>query len=385
MSLPLTPEHLAQLKLFIDLCMTRPTMLNQPELSFVKTFIEHFGGKVPKDESPSQKSESANVSKEPETKPQPEPKVEPEPEPEPEEESEESDLELDMTGVIEPDTDAPQKMGNPTLQPTEEEIAESQAKRAEAVSAFVEKDYEKALELYTEAIVLNPQASLLYAKRGQIYLLLNKPNACIRDCNRALELNPDSAAAHKFRGRANHLLGNFEEAANDLRLACKFDFDEQADEWLRAVTPNARRIEEHKRKKERKVQEKLEREKQERIRKAQESAKAFQENTRTSQTDTTGTASGMPDFCKFLDDAEVLQALMDPEIAEFCKEISSNPASILKYQSNPKIMAFINKMAGKFGATGGGGFPGMPGGMPNFPSAEGGTQPTTEQSDVGLD
>lgn len=129
-------------------------------------------------------------------------------------------------------------MGNLTLQPTEEEIAESQAKRSEAVSAFVEKDYDKAALLYTEAIVLNPHAALLYAKRGQIFLLLNKPNACIRDCDRALELNPDSAAAHKFRGRAYHLLGKFEEAANDLRLACKFDFDEQADEWLRETTPN---------------------------------------------------------------------------------------------------------------------------------------------------
>ena len=28
------------------------------------------------------------------------------------------------------------------------------------------------------------------------------------------------------------------DAAKDLRLACKIDFDEQADEWLREVTPN---------------------------------------------------------------------------------------------------------------------------------------------------
>lgn len=129
-------------------------------------------------------------------------------------------------------------MGNYELQPTEEQIEQSQEKRSQAVSAFVEKDYEKAIQLYTDAINLNPQNSLLYAKRGQIYLLLKKPNACIRDCNRAMELNPDSAAAHKFRGRANQLLGKFEEAANDLRKACKFDYDEQADEWLKEVTPN---------------------------------------------------------------------------------------------------------------------------------------------------
>ncbi|XP_076249060.1 putative protein FAM10A4 [Calliopsis andreniformis] len=376
MSIPIKPEHLAQLKAFIDMCIAVPGILHKPELAFVKSFIEHFGGTVPK--------ETAKPSE-----PEPEPEHEPAPEPE----SEESDLELDMTGVIEPDTDAPQKMGNPTLQPTEEEIAESQAKRSEAVSAFAEKDYEKALELYTEAIVLNPQAALLYAKRGQVYLLLNKPNACIRDCNRALELNPDSAAAHKFRGRANHLLGNFEEAANDLRLACKFDFDEQADEWLREVTPNARKIEEHRRKKERRQQEKLEKERQERLKKARESAKAYEENSRTSQTETSGTTPGMGDFQKFMSDPEVLQGFQDPEIAKAFAEMDTNPTNILKYQSNPKIMAFINKMATKLASKTGGnmppGFPGMMSGMPGFASAAAGAQdapkPPNSQDDVGLD
>ena len=79
---------------------------------------------------------------------------------------------------------------------------------------------------------------MLHAKRGQCYLQLNKPNACVRDCTRALEINPDSAAAYKFRGRAHRLLGNFVKAAEDLRNACKIDFDEQADEWLKEVTPN---------------------------------------------------------------------------------------------------------------------------------------------------
>ena len=38
------------------------------------------------------------------------------------------------------------------------------------------------------------------------------------------------------------LLGHWEEAAKDLRLACKLDFDEQADEWLKEVTPNVSNI-----------------------------------------------------------------------------------------------------------------------------------------------
>lgn len=37
---------------------------------------------------------------------------------------------------------------------------------------------------------------------------------------------------------SSRLLGHFVPAAKDLRMACKLDFDEIADEWLKEVTPN---------------------------------------------------------------------------------------------------------------------------------------------------
>ncbi|XP_011300883.1 putative protein FAM10A4 [Fopius arisanus] len=293
----------------------------------------------------------------------------------------------ETASVLAPDNDPPQKMGNLSLQPTEEEIAEAQSKRSEAVSAFSEKDYEKALALYTEAITLNPQATLLYAKRGQIYLLLSKPNACIRDCDRAIDLNPDSAAAHKFRGRAHQLLGNWEEAATDLRLACQFDFDEQADEWLREVTPNARKIEEHKRKKERRALEKKEKSYQKAQRQAREAAKAREANSRPSQTDDGPGKTGMGDFYQYLNDPEVLAAFQDPEVSAAFLDISSNPANILKYQKNQKVMDLINKVASKFG--GASGFAGMTDQMPSgfFGGTDAPPKPSAPRSDddVGLD
>ena len=42
----------------------------------------------------------------------------------------------------------------------------------------------KAIDLFTEAIKLNPQSAAMLAKRGTCYLKLEKPNACIRDCSR---------------------------------------------------------------------------------------------------------------------------------------------------------------------------------------------------------
>ena len=43
-------------------------------------------------------------------------------------------------------------------------------------------------------------SALLYAKRAEMYLKLRKPNAAKRDCDRALEANPDSAKALRIRG-----------------------------------------------------------------------------------------------------------------------------------------------------------------------------------------
>ncbi|KAJ9590805.1 hypothetical protein L9F63_016191 [Diploptera punctata] len=384
MSIPFTKTHLEQLSGFIDLCKNDPKILLHPDLAFFKNYIESLGGKIPA--SAASESDSPKHESKKETPPQPEP----EPEPEPEIESEESDIELDNTGVIEPDSGEPQAMGDSDKEVTEEDMEKSDNKKREAIEAFNEGEFQKAADIYTGAILLNPGSALLYAKRGQCFLKLNKPNACIRDCSRALQINPDNAAAYKFRGRAHRLLGNWEDAAQDLRNACKIDFDEQADEWLREVTPNARKLEEHRRKYERKRAEKEIKEKLERARKAREEhAKAAKNQA---ESDTPSGGPGMGDFYQFLNDPEIMQAFQDPEVAAAFQDISTNPANIIKYQSNPKISAIITKLATKFGGgmPGGmpGGFgPGMGGGFPGgFPPTGGtGGAPAAGGDDVGLD
>merc|ERR1719239_1913653 len=194
------------------------------------------------------------------------------------------------------------------------------------------------------------------------------PKACIRDCTRAIELNPDNASAYKFRGRSNRLLGNFSLAAKDLRTACKIDFDEQADEWLREVTPNAKKIDEHERKKERKSAEKEQKEKQERIRKAREAREAAAKKAAEEEDDDEGMPGGgmggMGGLGGLLNDPDLLAAMSDPEVAKAFQDITSNPANIMKYQGNPKVMALLTKMAGKMGGGGG-----MPGGVTGAESA----------------
>jgi len=109
-----------------------------------------------------------------------------------------------------PDTDEPQVMGDcesdEPAELTEEQMDEFNEKRSEAMAALSEADWPKAVDLFTEAIKINSSSAAVYAKRGTCYLKMKRPNACIRDCDRAVKLNPDSAAAHKFRGRAHRLV-----------------------------------------------------------------------------------------------------------------------------------------------------------------------------------
>uniref|UniRef100_A0A8D8P367 Hsc70-interacting protein 2 n=2 Tax=Culex pipiens TaxID=7175 RepID=A0A8D8P367_CULPI len=354
MACPIDPAELAKLKIFVNLCSTQPELLNLPQLDFFKAFVEKLGGKVPEGTPSFAGAHKAGPKEGEEAK-----KAAPEPEAEKKDDSEpESDVELDNEGCVEPDNEPEQPMGDAEKEPSEEELDQANDLRSKAAAAYSEQNYEESVKLFTEAIQINSRSALYYAKRGQAYLKLVKPNACIRDCNRALEINPDSATAYKFRGRANRLLGKWEEAAKDLRQACKLDFDEEADEWLKEVTPNAKKIEQHKLKQERRRQEKELRERQERVRRAQEAnRKAAEESARAG-------GDGDDDFLGGVGGGaeDILNAFKDPEVAAALQDIMSNPANIGKYQNNPKVMNLVTKIAGQAG--GGGGFPGFGGGFP---------------------
>lgn len=352
---PINKEQLAQLKQFVDLCKENPALLYMPELNFFKEYIESLGANIPKMPNKMTEEPKSEQSEEPkETEEIPIPST-------PEKsESEESDIELDNSGVIEPDCDEPQIMGDESKEVTEEMIEESNEKRMQAMDNVSEGKLDEAIRLYTEAILANPQSAALYAKRAGLFIKLQKPNAAIRDCNKALELNPDQSLAYKFRGRAHRLLGEWESAAKDLSMACKLDYSEEANEWLKEVMPNAKKIQEHKRKYERKQEIKLMKEREEKLKKIQEerekAAKEAQQQQKASDFgDFPGGMPFTPNIQQILQDPEIVQAFQDPEVAAAFSDITSNPANMSKYQSNPKVQRIVSKIASKMGGT-----------MPNF-------------------
>ncbi|XP_073798597.1 hsc70-interacting protein isoform X1 [Danio rerio] len=260
------PRKVTELKAFVQLCNENPSVLHLPEMSFFKTWLLGMGASIPSPTMNDSSSCKGSCPCDGGAK-----KAAPKPEPAPPSESEESEIEIDNEGVIEPDTDDPQEMGDfENLEVTEEMMDQANEKKTEAIDALGDGDLQKALDLFTEAIKLNPKLAILYAKRASVYVKMQKPNAAIRDCDRAISINPDSAQPYKWRGKAHKLLGHWEESARDLAMACKLDYDEEASAMLKEVQPKANKIIDHRRKYERKREEREIRARQERVKKARE-------------------------------------------------------------------------------------------------------------------
>lgn len=261
-------QQLELLNSFVKLCKAQPDVLHTPELAFYKQWLESLGAKIPA--APCGGGCAHDHAKPESTKPtsKPAPPRSTSPPMEESEDSPESEVEIDKEGVIEGDTDPSQEMGDESVEPTDEMMDESEAKRDEALSAMSEGRLDEAIALLTEAIKKNPMSALLYAKRASIYIKLQKPNAAIRDCDKAISMNPDSAQPYKWRGKAYRLLGHWEESFRDLSTSCKLDYSDDTNEMMKEVEPRAKKLLEHKRKQERKREDKELAAKKERIRRA---------------------------------------------------------------------------------------------------------------------
>nr|CAB3266625.1 putative protein FAM10A4 [Phallusia mammillata] len=290
-NLGITEDKLEMLKQFVILCKMQPAVIHMEEFKFLKDWlVNDLKAAIPDPPSTSEKKNNqgdGESSKPAWTKPESSDEESESMDEDGDDDS--SDLDIDMEGVISGDTDAPQEMGDDAKQSTEDEQDKAMDMRRLGMEAMQNGDNEGAIKHFTAGILLDNKKTVLFVKRATAYLRMSKPNAATRDATKALNINPDSAAAYKVLGKANKLLGNWDEASHDFEVAQKIDFDEEIYELLKEIKPKATKIREHKmvrerKKKEREVAERIKRVKkaqkaQEKARKEQEKRdKEFQEN-----------------------------------------------------------------------------------------------------------
>jgi len=214
MSSGLSPQKLKELKVFLDQIKLHPQLLHLKELSFFKEFLEHFGARIPEDES------RVHVEEEEVKTPERAPKAEPEVV------HMEEDEPIIDEGLMAPDNDPPLEAPDLSAEITDDMIDSANSLKGEAMQAQREGKLQESVDLLTKAIKANPRSGILYASRGQVLLDMKKPNAAIRDCDVAISKSPDSAKPYKVRAKAHRALGHYEQALKDIHTGQKLDWDE---------------------------------------------------------------------------------------------------------------------------------------------------------------
>jgi tetratricopeptide (TPR) repeat protein len=76
-----------------------------------------------------------------------------------------------------------------------------------AVAKALEKDYQGAVEDYTQALERNPSFVEAYMKRGVARFKLGDDRGTLQDCAEALRIYPELAQAYYYQGRSRYRLG----------------------------------------------------------------------------------------------------------------------------------------------------------------------------------
>src|SRR5262245_25078905 len=104
--------------------------------------------------------------------------------------------------------------------PDLDERIRSVALNGRANNYYAKRDFEHAIQDFSEAIMLMPNA-MLYDNRANVYRSMGKYDLAIEDGNKAIEIDPNSSYA--FEGRANSYVraGRFDLAETDYEQALK--------------------------------------------------------------------------------------------------------------------------------------------------------------------
>lgn len=98
-----------------------------------------------------------------------------------------------------------------------EEAAEAAKEKGNI--AFKEKQWQKAINFYTEAIKLNGKVATYYSNRAAAFLELAIYRQAEADCTSAIDIDPKSVKAYLRRGTAKEMLGYYKEAVDDFSYA----------------------------------------------------------------------------------------------------------------------------------------------------------------------
>mmetsp|Transcript_3737 Transcript_3737/g.4048 ORF Transcript_3737/g.4048 Transcript_3737/m.4048 type:complete len:563 (-) Transcript_3737:206-1894(-) len=92
------------------------------------------------------------------------------------------------------------------------DIEKAQEFKGKGNKAFQEKNYQEAIDNFTEAIKYNPHDHVFYSNRSACFASLEKYQEALTDATKCVELNPGWAKGYTRKGLAEYYMGSYDEA-----------------------------------------------------------------------------------------------------------------------------------------------------------------------------
>ncbi|XP_057520626.1 outer envelope protein 64, chloroplastic [Amaranthus tricolor] len=121
-----------------------------------------------------------------------------------------------MYSVLQEQVDTSESKSTPSTYSMERS---AEAAKEKGNLAFKDKQWQKAINHYTEAIKLCGSNATYYSNRAAAYLELASFRQAVADCTRAINLDKKNVKAYLRRGTAQEMLGYYKEATEDFRYA----------------------------------------------------------------------------------------------------------------------------------------------------------------------
>lgn len=106
---------------------------------------------------------------------------------------------------------------------------------AEATRLATRGEFDKAIELASQAIAAEPKDAAARRLRAMLYVQQRKHAEAVADLNVAIEIEPKSAALYDARGSELLVLGKFKEAIADFDKFIEARPDQQPWHWKRGI------------------------------------------------------------------------------------------------------------------------------------------------------
>ncbi|TPX57793.1 hypothetical protein PhCBS80983_g03579 [Powellomyces hirtus] len=214
--------------------------------------------------------------------------------------------------------------------------AETKAKAEELKTTgnkeMAAKRYAQAIELYTQAIGLNPENPVYYSNRAAAYTQIGQYDNAVTDAKKAVEIDSSYSKGYSRMGQAYFCLSKYQEAID----AC--------DEGLRLEPGNAS------------------------LKQTKTAAEQKMEDNRAPSRDaptaTPRSGGGMPDFASMMSNPNFMQMassmmsnpaissmMQNPAFTQMAQSMMSNPDAMSNLMNNPEMARMAENMLGGDGAA----------------------------------